>query len=128
MSAAQASPLMMPIDVVSDVVCPWCFIGKRRLERAIARTPNIAVEVRFRPFFLNPWVPREGMSRHEYLTRKFGSPERYRGIAERVVHAAAADFHFDSLGAEAQRFFNRFSHSASKSNALLKLGRDLFCL
>jgi len=83
--------MALAVEMVSDVVCPWCFIGKRRLERAIARTPNIAVEVRFRPFFLNPWVPREGMSRHEYLTRKFGSPERYRGIAERVVHAAAAE-------------------------------------
>jgi len=53
----------LPIDMVSDVVCPWCFIGKRRLEKAIALRPDIAVEVRFRPYFLNPRVPREGMSR-----------------------------------------------------------------
>ena len=51
----------LPIDMVSDVVCPWCFIGKRRLEKAIALRPDIAVEVRFRPYFLNPWVPREGI-------------------------------------------------------------------
>jgi predicted DsbA family dithiol-disulfide isomerase len=82
---------VLPIDVVSDVVCPWCFIGKRRLEKAIALRPDIAVEVRFRPYFLNPWVPREGMSRKEYLTTKFGSPERYRAIAERVARAAAAE-------------------------------------
>src|SRR5215831_4303291 len=81
----------LPIDMVSDVVCPWCFIGKRRLEKAIALQPDIAVEVRFRPYFLNPWVPREGISREEYLTTKFGSPERYRSIARRVAEAAAAE-------------------------------------
>jgi predicted DsbA family dithiol-disulfide isomerase len=81
----------LPIDMVSDVVCPWCFIGKRRLEKAIALTPDIPVEVHFRPFFLNPWVPREGMSREEYLTTKFGSPERYKGIAQRVAQAAASE-------------------------------------
>jgi predicted DsbA family dithiol-disulfide isomerase len=81
----------LPIDMVSDVVCPWCFIGKRRLEKAIALRPDIAVEVRFRPYFLNPWVPREGISREDYLTTKFGSPERYRTIAQRVVGAAAAE-------------------------------------
>jgi predicted DsbA family dithiol-disulfide isomerase len=81
----------LPIDVVSDVVCPWCFIGKRRLEKAIALKPEIPVEVRFRPYFLNPWVAREGISREDYLTTKFGSPERYRSIAQRVAQAAAAE-------------------------------------
>src|SRR5690242_17498157 len=79
------------IDVVSDVVCPWCFIGKRRLEKALALKPNIPVQVRFHPYFLNPWVPREGMSRDEYLTTKFGSPERYQSIAGRVAAAAASE-------------------------------------
>src|SRR5262249_2721497 len=87
--SAMAS--VLPIGMVSDVVCPWFFLGKRRLEKAIALRPDIAVEVRFRPYFLNPWVPREGMSREEYLTTKFGSPERYRAIAERVARAAAAE-------------------------------------
>jgi predicted DsbA family dithiol-disulfide isomerase len=81
----------LPIDMVSDVVCPWCFIGKRRLEKAIALKPEIPVEVRFRPYFLNPWVAREGISREDYLTTKFGSPERYRDIAQRVAQAAAAE-------------------------------------
>jgi predicted DsbA family dithiol-disulfide isomerase len=81
----------VPIDMVSDVVCPWCFIGKRRLEKAIALRPDIPVEVRFRPYFLNPWVPRAGLNRNEYLTIKFGSAERYRAIAQRVAQAAAAD-------------------------------------
>jgi predicted DsbA family dithiol-disulfide isomerase len=83
--------MTLPIDMVSDVVCPWCFIGKRRLEQAIALKPEIPVEVRFHPYFLNSWIPREGISREEYLTTKFGSPERYRGIAQRVAEAAAAE-------------------------------------
>jgi predicted DsbA family dithiol-disulfide isomerase len=87
------TPAITPvtIDVVSDVVCPWCFIGKRRLEKALALKPDIPVEVRFHPYFLNPWVPREGMTRDEYLTTKFGSPDRYQGIAGRVAAAAAAE-------------------------------------
>jgi predicted DsbA family dithiol-disulfide isomerase len=79
----------LPIDLVSDVVCPWCYIGKRLLEKAIALKPDIPVEVRFRPYFLNPWVPREGMSREDYLVAKFGSVERYNSNSQRVVDAAA---------------------------------------
>jgi predicted DsbA family dithiol-disulfide isomerase len=79
------------IDVVSDVVCPWCFIGKHRLEAALKLKPGIAVEVHYRPYFLNDWIPREGIARDEYLTTKFGSPERYKGIAQRVGAAAAAE-------------------------------------
>src|SRR5262249_32979130 len=91
-AAPEQEPAMtLPIDMVSDVVCPWCFIGKRRLEKAIALKPDIPVEVRFRPYFLNPWVPRAGIGRDEYLTTKFGSPERYRAIAQRVAGAAAAE-------------------------------------
>jgi predicted DsbA family dithiol-disulfide isomerase len=89
--SAKAAVSPVTIDVVSDVVCPWCFIGKRRLEKALALKPDIPVEVRFHPYFLNPWVPREGMPRDDYLTTKFGSPERYNGIAGRVKAAAAAE-------------------------------------
>jgi predicted DsbA family dithiol-disulfide isomerase len=79
------------IDVVSDVVCPWCFIGKRRLEKALALKPDVPVEVHWHPYFLNDRIPREGISREDYLTTKFGSPQRYAGIAERVVAAAASE-------------------------------------
>ena len=81
----------LTIDVVSDVVCPWCFIGKKRLEQALALRPDVPVEVRWHPYFLNDWVPREGIGRDEYLTAKFGSPERYKAIAGRVVAAAQAE-------------------------------------
>src|SRR2546423_8345408 len=87
----SSSSILMPIDVVSDVVCPWCFIGKRRLEKALALRPEIAAEVRWRPYFLNDWIPREGIDRKTYLQTKFGSVERYAMIAERVAAAARSD-------------------------------------
>jgi predicted DsbA family dithiol-disulfide isomerase len=80
----------LSIDVVSDVVCPWCFIGKRLVETALTLRPEIATEVRFRPYFLNPWIPRGGISRDEYLTAKFGSVEAYNSGASRVAEAAAS--------------------------------------
>ncbi|HZO45639.1 MAG TPA: DsbA family oxidoreductase [Xanthobacteraceae bacterium] len=80
----------LPIDVMSDVVCPWCYVGKRYLEKAIALKPEIPVEVRFRPYLLNPWVPREGMSREDYLVTKFGSVERYNTNSQRIIDIAAA--------------------------------------
>ncbi len=88
---SHASAGVMPIDVVSDVVCPWCYIGKRRLEKALAMRPEIAAEVRWRPYFLNPWIPREGIDRKAYLETKFGSVERYAAIAERVAAAARSE-------------------------------------
>ena len=81
----------LQIDIVSDVVCPWCYIGKRRIENALALAPEVPVEIHWRPFFLNSWVPREGISRDEYLTAKFGSVEAYKGIAGRVVAAASEE-------------------------------------
>jgi predicted DsbA family dithiol-disulfide isomerase len=88
------------IDVISDVVCPWCFIGKRRLEKAIAMRPNRPVEVHWRPYYLNEWVPLEGMSRADYLTTKFGSVDRYRQMAGRIKDAAAQeglDYQLDKI-------------------------------
>jgi predicted DsbA family dithiol-disulfide isomerase len=81
----------LQIDIVSDVVCPWCYIGKRRIENALALVPDVPVEIAWRPFFLNPWVPREGIERDAYLTTKFGSVEAYKNIAGRVVAAAAEE-------------------------------------
>ena len=81
----------LTIDIVSDVVCPWCYIGKHRIEEALKQVTDVPVEVHWRPFFLNPWVPREGISREDYLTTKFGSVEAYKGIAGRVVAAAAQE-------------------------------------
>ena len=81
----------LKIDIVSDVVCPWCYIGKKRIEDALKLAADVPVDVDWRPFFLNPWVPREGISREEYLTTKFGSVDSYKGIAGRVVGAAGEE-------------------------------------
>ena len=91
MNTSTSTPKPLTIDIVSDVVCPWCYIGKRRIENALKLVPDVPVEVNFRPFFLNPWVPREGISREDYLTTKFGSVEAYHGIAQRVVLAAGEE-------------------------------------
>src|SRR5262245_65997368 len=79
----------LPIELVSDVVCPWCYVGKRYLEQAIALMREIPGTVRFRPYLLNPWVPREGMSREEYLVTKFGSVDRYNANSQRIIDIAA---------------------------------------
>jgi predicted DsbA family dithiol-disulfide isomerase len=91
MTVPPAEKAPLHIDVVSDVVCPWCFIGKRRLEAALELVPDVAVEINWRPYFLNSWIPREGIDRQTYLETKFGSVERYAVIAERVVAAAALE-------------------------------------
>jgi predicted DsbA family dithiol-disulfide isomerase len=92
------------IDVVSDVVCPWCYIGKRRLEAALARLreaePDLPVAVRWHPFQLNPDLPREGVDRRGYLEAKFGGPARAQEIYARVSAAGATvgiPFAFDAI-------------------------------
>lgn len=86
--------MAMRIDVISDVVCPWCFIGKRHLESALAswreKYPDRPLPpVQWHPFQLNPDLPAAGMPRSEYTARKFGGPERAKEIYARV--AAAGD-------------------------------------
>jgi predicted DsbA family dithiol-disulfide isomerase len=78
------------IDVISDVMCPWCYIGKRRLEKALAMVPDVAVDVRWRPFQLDNTIPETGMDRQEYLSNKFGSAEQAAQVYG-PVRAAGAD-------------------------------------
>lgn len=90
----------MDIDIISDVVCPWCFIGKRHLEQALVlwrdRHPGEEPEIRWHPFELNPHMPPGGMDRRRYLEDKFGGPERAREIYARVEAAGReVDIPFD---------------------------------
>jgi len=92
------------IDVISDVVCPWCFIGKRHLERALdlwrEKYPDEIPRVRWHPFQLNPQLPASGVPRKQYLENKFGGPERAKEIYARVSAAgkrAGIDFAFDAI-------------------------------
>src|SRR5271155_5776103 len=72
----EAEPSEMNIEVVSDVVCPWCYVGKRRLEAALARTAEPAVAVRWRPFQLDPTIPSQGLDRRAYMRAKFRDDAR----------------------------------------------------
>jgi predicted DsbA family dithiol-disulfide isomerase len=84
--AVDAVPTMT-VDIVSDVVCPWCYIGKRRLEAALAARAAPRPVVRWHPFQLNPDIPASGVDRRSYLEEKFGGPERAREVYARVEAA-----------------------------------------
>lgn len=87
------------VDVISDVICPWCYIGKKRLEKAVFAHGG-PVKVRWLPYQLNPQMPPEGISRREYRTRKFGSWERSQELDAQVAAAGAAEgihFAFDRM-------------------------------
>jgi len=81
----------MKIDVYADVVCPWCYVGESRLEKALEARPDLAVERHWRPFQLRPDMPAGGLSRAEVLGRKFGGAERLRVMDERLAEVGAAD-------------------------------------
>jgi len=81
----------MHIDIFSDTICPWCFIGKRRLERALAARPQPGLTVRWRAFQLNPEMPAEGMDRGRYLTQKFGGAANAQSIYAQVLAAGESE-------------------------------------
>jgi len=90
------------IDVISDAICPWCYIGKRQLERALdlLEKNKLRFTVAWHPFQLNPEMPAEGVDRQQYRLAKFGSAERSRQMDERITEVAAGvgiEFHLDKL-------------------------------
>lgn len=90
----------MRIDIYADTICPWCLIGKRRLERALAERPQRDVAITWRAFQLNPNMPQEGMERSHYMELKFGGADRARQVYEPVLAAGAAEgiaFAFDRM-------------------------------
>jgi predicted DsbA family dithiol-disulfide isomerase len=90
----------MRIDIFSDTICPWCFIGKRRLERALESRPQADLSVTWRAFQLNPEMPAEGLDRQAYLTLKFGGAAQARTIYEAVEAAGEEErigFRFDRI-------------------------------
>jgi predicted DsbA family dithiol-disulfide isomerase len=89
----------LTVDVWSDTVCPWCWLGKRRFEAALRERPHLDVVVRWHPFELNAAMPAEGADRRDYLQQKFGNPERFRDAQQRLValgRAAGIDYRFDA--------------------------------
>ena len=90
----------MRIDVISDTICPWCWIGKRRFERARAERPDMVVEVGWRPFQLNPDMPADGLDRDEYMRLKFGNGAKAANIyaaIEKVGEAEGIPFRFEAI-------------------------------
>ncbi|HEX3756976.1 MAG TPA: DsbA family oxidoreductase [Rhizomicrobium sp.] len=90
----------MQIDVISDTVCPWCFIGKRRLARAMAMRPAIAFDVRWRPFRLDATVPKGGLDRRTYLEAKFGGAPNIAAIDKQIAaegEKEGIEFAFDAI-------------------------------
>lgn len=116
----MSAPLPTPrLDIVSDVICPWCYVGKHRLSRALAQLGEFPLEIRWRPYELNPGMPREGMSRRDYCERKFGSWEHARRLYARVEAVAAEDglpLHVDRIARtpNTRRAHRLIEHAASQ--------------
>ncbi len=90
----------MEIDIFSDTICPWCFIGKRRLERALAERPRTNLTIHWRAFQLNPDMPAEGMERQRYLEVKFGGAVNANAVYDQVRTAGESegiDFAFEAM-------------------------------
>lgn len=114
------------IDVVSDVICPWCFLGKRRLDKALMQVPQAKVEVVFRPYFLDPTIPDGGLDREQYMVAKFGK-ERLKNIHDPLIAAGKEDgvpYHFDKItrtpsSMNAHRLL-RWAHAAGAQHGVME--------
>jgi predicted DsbA family dithiol-disulfide isomerase len=82
--------LPLTIDVVSDVICPWCFLGKRRLDKALMELPAVDAAITWRPFYLDPTIPEDGMDRRTYLANKFGEA-RLSALHDPLIEAGKKD-------------------------------------
>ena len=90
----------MQIDIVSDTVCPWCFIGKRRLERALQMRPDVGYDIRWRAYRLDPTVPAGGVDRKQYLRAKFGDNPNRHAMQQALQQAGESEniaFAFDRI-------------------------------
>ena len=113
------------IDVVSDVICPWCFLGKRRLDAALAAL-DMDVFIRWRPYMLDPTIPPEGLDRHEYMLNKFG-PERLTSIHDPLIEAGKeldVPYHFDLItrtpnSLDAHRLI-RWAHTVERQTEMVE--------
>jgi predicted DsbA family dithiol-disulfide isomerase len=113
------------IDVVSDVICPWCFLGKRRLDAALAAL-DMDVFIRWRPYMLDPTIPPEGLDRHDYMLAKFG-PERLKTIHDPLIEAGKeldVPYNFDAITRtpntlDAHRLI-RWAHTVERQNEMVE--------
>jgi predicted DsbA family dithiol-disulfide isomerase len=125
------------IDVISDAICPWCYIGKRHLERAIdiLEKGGTRFSVAWHPFQLNPDMPAEGVDRQKYRIAKFGSLERSRQLDQRITETAAAvglEFHLEKLTRtpntiKAHRLIRMAGQKAAQDEVVEALFDGYFC-
>jgi predicted DsbA family dithiol-disulfide isomerase len=90
----------LAVEVVHDLVCPWCYLGLRRLMRTLRRRPDLIAEITWRPFLLNPDMPRAGLLRSDYVVRKFGGEERARRLYSSITEIGRGEgllFRFDKI-------------------------------
>lgn len=117
----------LSIEVVYDLVCPWCFLGTRRLLRTLRRRPDLLFELAWRPFLLNPDMPRAGMARPDYIVRKFGGEDRARRLYATITQIGQSEgvlFRFDRIrrapsSIDAHRLV-RFASRYGRADALVE--------
>lgn len=122
------------VDVISDVACPWCFVGMKRLEAAIEQLDDVSVTVRWRPYQLDPTIPSEGLPRRDYMVAKFGSAERLDQVAAQISQAGDAEgirFNFDAMQVsantlDAHRVIRWAGSPKAPENTQSRLVRRLF--
>lgn len=123
--------MIIDIAITSDFICPWCFIGERRLARALAYLPDgTEVALQWKPFELNPGMPAEGVERRAYRTQKFGSWERGRQLDAQVMAAASDDgiaFDYDAMTRTPNTFAaHRLMQLAQREGVATALAQALF--
>ena len=120
----------MEIQIFFDTVCPWCYIGKRRIEKALALRPSVEIQLVWRPFLLNREMPTEGIDRTAYLVRKFGSEARVRRVYGAIAEAGESvdiDFAFDRIGRTPNSVnSHRLIHFALSNGGNEKIVESLF--
>ena len=100
MNAVTHPRARLAIEVVHDLVCPWCYLGLRRLRRTLRRRPDLTFDITWRPFLLNPDMPRAGMPRADYVARKFGGEDRARRLYGSITEIGRVEgmvFRFDRI-------------------------------
>ncbi|WP_246714963.1 DsbA family oxidoreductase [Aestuariivirga litoralis] len=121
---------MIRIDVVSDVICPWCFLGKRRLDKALASLPELETEVSFRPFFLDPTIPVDGLDREKYMKDKFGNRD-LKAMHKPLEDAGAKDgvpYQFDKITRTPNTMdAHRLIRWAKQAGKQMEVVEALFC-
>ncbi|MGE5475714.1 MAG: DsbA family oxidoreductase [Bacteroidales bacterium] len=125
----------MKIEYIFDTVCPWCYVGKRRFERALALRPGTRAVIHWRPFLLNPDIPPEGIDRRAYLERKFGGPARVQRVHSAVATAGESEgieFAFDHIARtpntmNSHRMIRFASGLGREAETVEALYRSYFC-